>query len=100
MILQIEDTTDVLIYLYPNTHFVFLMERSSGHKKQMIDSLHVPNMSRHWIGSQPLMHDPKVYEVFPQQLTLSPNDTQSMVFTKGGPGPFYLPNAKNTSTPS
>ena len=93
MVLQFEDTVDVLQVMHPTFDFVFLFDHSSGHAKQRgPDGLNHHRMNRTFGGKANRIRD-AIIECeegylgnFPR--ILEPGNTQSLVFTESDPGPF------------
>ncbi len=93
MVIQFEDTVDVLQVMHPTFDFVFLFDHSSGHAKQRgPDGLNHHRMNRTFGGKANRIRD-AIIECeegylgnFPR--ILEPGNTQSLVFTESDPGPF------------
>jgi hypothetical protein len=102
MVLQFEDCVDCLTVMYPQFHFVFLFDHSSGHAKKRIDGLDAASMLKGFGGSQPLMHPAKIEEengyLGPYDPTLEAGDVQSMVFLATDTGPFWMPAGQREET--
>ena len=67
-----------------------LMDQSSGHGKKMEGGLNVEEMSVRYGGSQPKMRNTTINKIGIYPCQLKVGDTQSLTFTYGDAGPFYL----------
>ena len=90
MALQIEDAFDVLSVKYPDFDFTILMDQSSGHGKKMEGGLNAEEMGVRYGGSQPKMRHTTINELGTYPSIYKVGDTQSLTFTYGDDGPFYL----------
>ena len=90
MALLIEDAFDVLSVKYPEYDFLILMDQSSGHGKRMEGGLNAAEMSVKFGGSQQKMRNTTINELGTYPAQLKVGDTQSLTFTYGDAGPFYL----------
>ena len=98
MKVQLEDSVDVLTYLFPTFDFVFLFDQSSGHTKLRSDGLHVGSMNMSYGGATTSMHDTIVNEVGPYKSTLNIGHKQVMNFTNTDEGPFWLTSEKKLAS--
>jgi hypothetical protein len=94
MSLQLEDVVDCLQVLFPEFDLVFLFDHSQGHARRRDNALSAQHMSKSYGGAQPVMRETIIMaeEGFlgPHLPELHVADTQSMVFTAGDTGPWYL----------
>ena len=90
MVLQIEDAFYILSIKYPEYNFLMLMDQSSGHGKKMEGGLNAEEMSVRYGGSQPKMRNTTINEIGTYPCQLKVGDTQSLTFSYGDAGPFYL----------
>jgi hypothetical protein len=94
MVIQLEDTVDVLQVMHPQFDFIFLFDHSSGHAKQRPDGLNHFRMNRSYGGKATHMQTTLIEQEeghlgsFPR--ILEPGDTQSLVFSETDSGPFWL----------
>ena len=102
MVLQLEDCVDVLKELYNEYDFYFLFDHSCGHDRQREDGLNVERMSKGYAGKQAFLHETKIKQregyLGPYPSTLTPGETQYMVFREGDPGPFWMEPQEREAT--
>jgi hypothetical protein len=96
MVLQFEDTVDVLKVMYPEYEFVYLFDHSSGHSKQRPDGLNSIHMNKGFGGKVPPMRTTKIEKeegyLGPFPRTLHPGQVQHLVFQSSDSGPFWMSN--------
>ena len=94
MVLQFEDTVDVLKVMYPNYKFVYLFDHSSGHSKQRPDGLNASRMNKGFGGKHIPMRSTVIEEeegfLGPFQRQLQVGNTQHLVFQSTDIGPFWM----------
>jgi hypothetical protein len=102
MVLQFEDTIDVLKVMYPNFKFVYLFDHSSGHSKTRPDGLNVSRMNKSYGGKQTAMRSTVIEReegfLGPFQRHLQVGDTQHLMFQPTDTGPFWMSEEKKEAT--
>ena len=102
MVIQLEDCADVMKAIFPDHHFIFLVDHLSGHDKKRKDGLTTVGMTKSFGGSQPLMRErelkPELFGPFENVGVLWENKNDPkypMQFPRPCPicmAPYYLDN--------
>jgi hypothetical protein len=94
MLLHLEDCVNCVKDLALQFDYLFLFNRSCGHKIQREEGLNIENMTKSFDGKQAYLYDSLIKEVDgylrPYPKVLKPGDVQLMVFKESDSGTFWL----------
>ena len=100
MVLQLEDCVDVLRAINGDKYdYCFLFDHSNGHDGLRPDGLNLNKISKYFGGKQPSMRDSVIKDEsylgpYQHENKLKVGDIQSMTWTDGDNGPYYMSQSK------